>query len=899
MLVGCGACAQQPTPVSYLDASVPMPEDMVRPTPANGSVAATNPPSFVWLPEPGAATYTLEISRSRDFAGKSTITTDGIKPNLIQPAKTISSGKWYWRYRAVNSDGGTSAWSSVRSFGMPKDVPTFVVPPISEMMSRISKGHPRLFVRAEDLAAFRASRLTTRSKQWEALEKTVEGKKGLPLMPDPPMWKDPAEKTAVWHEYYRDVRVDTSAIEYLAFGYMATGKREYADEAKRYILHLCKWDPNGASSQSFMDELNMPIVVSISRAYDWMYDTFTPDEREQIRAVMRVRIGQFYERIRRDPYEARPFASHSSRALMFLGMSSIVFIGEIPECTEWLEYVTQTFSCLYPPWGGPDGSYSEGPWYWGSYMGWAFEFAYALKTATGTDVMCKPYFKNTGWYALYCISPGNRMMPFGDGIWLPPGSGHQMNLRTLAAMYHNPYFQWYTEQFGKPLGVGEMTYLCQQDSVKSKAPTDLPQSRVFHDKGVVAMHSNLVDPKEDIQFQMRSSPDGSWSHAFADQNSFYIQAFGEALAIPTGYRPFYGDDHHKNWTWQTKAHNSILVNGQGQTMRTRASHGRITSALVSPQFDYACGDATAAYDGLTKFLRHVIFIRPDYFVMIDELAAKEPSTFDWLLHAWEKMEVAPAACRLITTRGNARLMTQFVWPKDPLKFSQTDQFTPPPANKAANQWHLTCSTRTPAKETQFVTVLYPYKAGQESALPKIERIEAPGVSGVSVKSRFSEDVVLLNRLSSPMIAGDIKADAHIAAVRRSGGRLSSLFITEGKAISVNRMEMASATAPVSLSMAVQRGKRWVTVKCEQAVDLRLGVEQNPRPKAMLRSGKPTPPVTENRLDEHQFNGTVKLDGRGLSPSGYAFDEGACAVTLKLTPGEHNIEITATPSTQMW
>ena len=865
ILITSGYAFGQTSPVSYLDASVPTPDDMVHPAPADGAIATTNPPSFVWLPEPDAVTYTLQCSSAEAFAGKSVITIEGLKLNLLQPAKTMSPGKWYWRYRAVRADGTESAWSSARSFTISKDAPDFAVPPIHDLMTRISPGHPRLFIRQEQLEALRASRFTSRKADWEALEKIVESKEGLPLMEEPPKWTSLEEKTAVWHKYFADVRVDTTAIEYLAFGYLATGKRENADEAKRYIFHLLKWDPDGVSSQSFMDELNMPIVVSITRAYDWMYDAFTPEEREQIRAVMRARIGQFYERIRRDPYEARPFASHSSRALMFLGMSSIAFLGEIPETEEWLEYVTQAFACLYPPWGGPDGSYSEGPWYWGSYMGWAFQFAYALKTATGIDVMCKPYFRNTGWYALYCISPGNRMMPFGDGIWLPPGVGHQMNLRTLSAMYDNPYFEWYSRQFARQLSTTDMLYLWRDEGVKAKSPTDLPQSRVFYDKGVMAMHSNLADPKQDIQFQMRSSPDGAWSHAFADQNSFYLQAFGEALAIPTGYRPMYGDEHHKNWTWQTKAHNSVLVNGEGQDVRTRSSRGRMVSALISPEFDYACGDASRAYGGRLDFLRHVIFVRPDYLVLVDELAAPKPSTFDWLLHAWERMDVSPETGRVITTRGDARLLTQFVWPER-LTFSQTDQFTIPPANGMPNQWHLTACA-SPSKSERFVTVLYPYKAGGESALPKIERPDAPGVSGVRVKGSSSEDLVLLNRLPSPMIAEGILADAHIAAVRRSSDRLSSVLLVEGKFICVDRTEIVSADAPVALAMALGDGTRTINVRCDQPSALRVRVDGS--------------------------SCVVRLDGRRLGATEYSSVRKTGMVTIKVPPGDHRIEITLT------
>lgn len=872
ILIISGCAFGQATTVSYLDASVPPPDDMVRPAPADGSIAATNPPSFVWLPEPDAATYTLQCSRGKGFTGTSTLTIEDIKLNLRQPAKTMPAGKWYWRYRAVRTDGKESAWSSARSFTVPADAPEFAVPPIRELMTRISPGHPRLFVRQEELEALRESRLTSRRASWQALEEIIESKKGLPLMKEPPPYKDQQDKMRAWKIYYAEVRTNTAAIEYLAFGYLASGNREYAEEAKRYIFHFCSWDPEGTSSNTYNDELNMPIVVAVSRAYDWMYDAFTAEERETIKTMMRSRIRQLYTRLKAAPYEAKPFSSHSSRALMFLGMSSIAFLGDIPECADWLDYVTQTFCCVYPPWGGPDGSYSEGPWYWSSYMGWAFQFAYVMKTATGVDIMRKPYFRNTGWYALYCIPPTNKMMPFGDGIWLAPSSAHQINMYCLSTAHKNPYFRWYVEQFAKPLGASNMLYLWGDEAVEAKAPTDLPPSRAFFDKGVVAMHSDLANGADDIQFQMRSSPDGAWSHAFADQNSFYLQAFGEALAIPTGYRPYYGDEHHTKWTWQTKAHNSILVNGEGQDTRTRSSHGRITAALLTSEFDYACGDASKAYGGrLDKFLRHVLFFRPDYFVLIDELAAPSPSTYDWRLHAWDRMEVMPETGRIITSRGDARLLTQFVWPKERLRFSQTDQFTVPPSNGAANQWHLTAATATSSKHKEFLTVLYPYRSGRESALPEIERIDAPGVSGVRLRGSSSEDLVLLNRLPSRMIVEGVSTDAHIAAVRRSTRGISSAFLVSGQSISVNRTELLSADVPVTLSMMLGKGKRSITVKCDQATSLRIRVDA-PNPRS--------------------FRSIVRVDGRYLGPAEYAFDEDACAVAVNLPAGEHRVEITA-------
>ena len=137
---------------------------------------------------------------------------------------------------------------------------------------------------------------------------------------------------------------------------------------------------------------------------------------------------------------------------------------------------------------------------------------------------------------------------------------------------------------------------------------------------------------------------------------------------------------------------------------------------------------------------------------------------------------------------------------------------------------------------------------------------------MSVKAGDSEDLVLLNRLDSPMIVDGIKSDAHLAAVRRSGKRVSAVFVSGAKWLSINRTELVSASSPVTLAMALCRGTRSLAVKCDEPTELRLKVE--PR----------------------IFQGTVKLDGRRLSPTDFAFDHEAGTLTLKLKPGEHKVEV---------
>src|SRR5690625_7762626 len=87
------------------------------------------------------------------------------------------------------------------------------------------------------------------------------------------------------------------------------------------------------------------------------------------------------------------------------------------------------------------------------------------------------------------------------------------------------------------------------------------------------------------------------------------------------------------------------------------------------------GDATQAYGGrLEKFHRHVIFVRPDYFVVIDDLeSAEDASTWQWLFHAVNEMEVDDEQQVVISRSGDARLALRFLTP-DNLEFLQITGF---------------------------------------------------------------------------------------------------------------------------------------------------------------------------------------------------------------------------------
>ena len=112
----------------------------------------------------------------------------------------------------------------------------------------------------------------------------------------------------------RTTRPPMDVMERCALAYLITGNRRLGQEAKRRLLHFFSWDPDGPTSFFAYDEPPMWMMMRGTRAYDWTYDLFTPEERAKIEANMQVRAGQFLKHLQRLPFESNPYDSHAGPA---------------------------------------------------------------------------------------------------------------------------------------------------------------------------------------------------------------------------------------------------------------------------------------------------------------------------------------------------------------------------------------------------------------------------------------------------------------------------------------------------------------------------------------------------------------------------------------------------------
>ncbi len=750
--------------------------------PEEGSTSRTTPPGFVWRRQEKATSYTLQIGRDATFepveyeAAK-------ISYNCHCPSKVLAPGRWFWRFRFVDDAGKASAWSKPREFTIGPDAVAYPMPPRGELLGRIPKAHPRMFLRPEDLPALRERAKSDLKPACDQLIRQCNQ-----LMKKPPPTAEPpkypsgmVQKSEEWRKIWWGNREYTITLldgaATLAFTRLLSGNEAYGQMARRLLMAAAEWAPKGATGYLYNDEAGMPYASRFSRTYTFVNDLLSEEERAKCRQVMRVRGQEMYKHLC-PRHIWMPYASHSNRAWHFLGEVGVAFLDEIPEASEWVWFAMNVFFNVYPVWCDDDGGWHEGVSYWKSYIERFTWWADIMRSEMGISAYQKPYFSQVGYYPMYFQPPGTVGGGFGDQTERTPSAMHCRLMTNLAIQAHNGYWQWYVEANGGPSGEGGYIGFMRGvlPKVEAKVPTDLPSSRCFRGIGQAVLNTTLLDARKNVAVFFKSSPFGQQSHGFEANNSFALYAFGERLLVRSGERDIHGSEHHYKWMHHTKSGNNITINGQGQLMHSAASKGRITGFFTSEAFDYVCGEAGGCYgETARRYTRHILFIKPELIVVYDRLETPQPATFNYWLHSFQEMAVRDP--RDIEVRDNvARCRVSFLQPSG-LQISQTNRFDPPPRDRVKlTQWHLTASTTQAATHCEFVTLLRPYRAGQNPATEA--KIETTAY-GHLVKAALASGEVLIGlrakdgvRVQSEGLSGE--GDV-VAVVTGSDGKRRASF----------------------------------------------------------------------------------------------------------------------------
>lgn len=499
--------------------------------------------------------------------------------------------------------------------------------------------------------------------------------------------------------------------------WLKTGNNDALSEARRRALNLAALPPNGTTSYRAHDQAGRAVAWALALTYDWLYDRWTPAERQMLLAAIRPRVVDMLAPVTQDnPYgldsgkklDSWPYDSHGVLTLAKLSVICTVLAGEDPLFNQCYADVVPRYLARPIPWGGDDGGYANGT----GYAQWDvlynhFDVWDMLRTALGVNLWDTPWAKGYVDYIAYFLPPGAPTGLFGDGAEDNWSNLWATQAKAYATQLPSPLADWYARN---EKGEQSLPFAFLQgpqrnwSAVSSLLPSGIPQAIHLASIGWVAMHSDLADMNRTSVY-FKSSPYGSYNHSHADQNSFVIHSKGKALAIDSGYYDEYGSAHWKDWYKQTRAHNAITYDGGlGQKVDSMDAKGRITQFKTTPVYDITTGDATPAYGGaLTRAVRTLVYLRPGTLLVHDSLASATPRTWEWNIHALNPIKVTGPKGIEFEQEG-ARLCVQMIDGPD-VAFRLTSRFTAEPLGNRPAQWHGVFATQQKSKTASFIALL--------------------------------------------------------------------------------------------------------------------------------------------------------------------------------------------------
>ncbi|MHC4226961.1 MAG: DUF4962 domain-containing protein, partial [Planctomycetota bacterium] len=703
-------------------------DNMLFPRPGDGAELAISPVGLAWLPCPAAADYRVDIFTGD---GDRVYSRNVGKDPVHLPDRVFPSGDYTWDVIAFDEQSTDIARRGRQSFSILPGAAKLPWVAPKELLRRVPAEHSRILYPKADLDRIRATLSSTRAKSWRACKSAADRalSKGIPDFPKYHLIEDAGTRRLEYGRYFSYFRgyVDGALMD-LSLAFLMSEEDKYAKAAKRILLEITSWptadDDVTSVSAKWGDEAGLSFSKCAHIAYDWLYPALNDKEKKQVFNMCRERAWQTYRRLERRDYLTFPGESHNGRLIAYLTDMSLAMAGETPDTETWLTYSLKALLTFYPHWAGIDGGWAEGIgyglWYNTFYIP-AFE---GLRRLADYDLWQRPFFNNVRYFFFYCTANHGEIRPFGDaaesgGPGVRGGSGYADLMSFHAHRYNDPYVGWWVKQVPDYRGQKDgFAALLHEDELHAEAPADLPDSGVFRGVGWAGLHSDLTHPESDTCLIFKSSPYGSVSHSHADQNAFAIMKGGTALAIPSGYYgPSYGKPHHAQWTRSTKANNCVLVDGQGQKIRV-ASGGAIVDFRDAAGYSYLAGDATPAYAGkLNKWIRRILFLRPGLFLLLDEIEAPTQSRYQWMLHAFEKMDVKDTK---VTSRRKGAVLDVTLACSQGLSLTQTDRFDTPYNHgiprayyrQKANHWHVTAETEKSARKTRIAAVMSVYRTDE-------------------------------------------------------------------------------------------------------------------------------------------------------------------------------------------
>lgn len=598
------------------------------------------------------------LSQDPIFAPENTIESEHKNWGMFNVHKVLEPGVWYWRFR-----NGTDEWSEVNSFTVKEDLEAFVTPPYEDFERNIPQKHPRMYCFLDE--------------DFKKLQQVIDGKKVVENHREYRELKARAQGTAeqiiaTYGEDYDKAYYGAGKTGYWYQAYLLTGEQRYKDE----LLALAKYFEGHVVTPQYVNSNNgvaTGVIGNMANIYDACYDEMTALQRSTLREGIEQIIWNYYKMYRGN-LENHIFENHVMQYIMQGMVKGCLAIYEESEIAqEAMEYYYEQWTARCPAGGfNRDGGWFNGTGYFVVNFKSLCYFPMLYSHLTGTNFLEHPWYRNAGKAMMYSHIPGGGSSGFGDtSRFTPPNRQDLAFADFLARETGSSYAQWYVHAADPNRNILSGDYelrifrMSRDHNVYDDPglPQDDGNYVWYKDMGEGVAVSDLENLDQSTTLSFLSSPYASGSHTNPHQNSFNLAYGGRPIFVRNGY--YSSGLHHGLWYNNTRSCNSMLIDGCTQGLSTK-SYGNITRGLNNEHIGYFLGDASSAYSygsdeeykmheefgsdptPLTKYRRHIFLLRPNIVVVYDDLEARSPVRWDWLLHSPTEFSIDTDACTFST-----------------------------------------------------------------------------------------------------------------------------------------------------------------------------------------------------------------------------------------------------------
>ncbi len=554
------------------------------------------------------------------------------------------------------------------------------------------KGHPRLYLGPGDIPALKARM------------KTPQGKKILRAMAELGKDRTPDEEAAETDRgfrYYQKMRGLTSRAQLDALNYLVYGDENAARRAIDGMLDSLKHTKFGTKNDLSRASGIMLMVGAV--VYDWCYDRFTPQERQQYIDEF-VRIAGTME-CKYPPKRNEYLAGHGSEWMILRDMLSagIAVYDEYPDMFGYVREMLQEDYIPIRNYTYQGLNYHQGTSYANVRLANDFISMWILDRMGAKDLYV-PEMRLMLYDFIYRRRPDGKVLPAGDTNHVrgKPDS-YSLPMMLASSYWHDPYLagEWEISPSAEPHCL-LMQLLWQDFDLKGKGPEGLPLSR-FSPSPYGWMIARTGWGDDSVIAEMKVNEQFYGNHQHLDGGAFQIYYKGP-LAIDSGmYQTVeggYNSANNKCYTKRTIAHNSLLIHdpdevfecynyGGADKTQTAANDGgqrlvgkgwdtcRSFEDLLSdeytvgktlahgfgpsqdkPEFTWLKGDITRAYSAkAASVVRSFVFMNlkdktiPAALVVYDKVTSTKPSfRKTWLLHSIEEPEFFDGGFTVMRTK---------------------------------------------------------------------------------------------------------------------------------------------------------------------------------------------------------------------------------------------------------